>query len=281
MTLELVKITREQAEHWLGATVNQRRTSKRHTGFLKADMQSGNWQAQLAPPILIDKDTGSVIDGQHRLKAFLETKKETLESYVAHVPRKAIQVVDTGRSRSLTDTLEIRGHENARHKSAWLNRSLQWVTGEKAPHLGNRTLQVQIIEAATHVDKAAEVAHHLMNVGRRKVYWMPIGTVAALWDMQQYGVGGDWVEEFVRRIQSSEDLDGLLARTQTKLIEAVNPRRKATLTHDAQSYLIARTFNAWVNEEPINRLYARRAAIRELPGYQEWVEDNFALHIEL
>lgn len=279
--LELVKITREQAEHWLGATNHQRRTRKGAVAHIKADMQSGNWHPELAPPILIDEKSGEVIDGQHRLKAFLDTKKETLESYLAKVPRKSIQVVDTGTSRTLEDTLDIRGHEYSRNKSAWLNRSLQWVTGQKASHVLTRSQQVELIEAAPHVDKAAEIAHQFHRLGGRKVYRVPAGTTAALWDMQQYGIGSEWVEEFCRRIQTSEDLDSLLAKVQAKLVDAVNPRTKNTLSPDAQSYLLARTFNAWANEEEISRLYARRRAITELPGYKEWVEATFSKYVEV
>jgi hypothetical protein len=274
--LKMVKITREQAEHWLGATVHQRRISTNTVNFLKADMQAGNWHPELAPPILIEKTTGEVINGRTRLLAFLETKKETLESYVDYVPRRAIEVVDTGRNRSLIDTLDIRGHENSRHKSAWLSRSAQWVTGFKPSKLWSRTQQVQVIEAAPHVDKAAEMAHFFQRLGGRKVYRMPAGTVAALWDMQQYGVGSEWVEEYCRRIQGSEDMDPLLTLTQSKLVEANNPNRAKTMSADTQSYVLARTFNAWVNDEELSRIYARRIAIRELPGYSEWVEATFA-----
>lgn len=280
-SLEMVEITREQAEHWLGATNLQRSIQKKHVRNLQADMQAGNWHPELAPPILIDEKTDEVIDGQHRLKAFLNTKKHTLETYLAKVPRKAIQVVDTGRTRSLIDTLDIRGHENSKHKSAWLNRSVQWITGVRSSHHMTRTEQVACIEAAPHLEKAAEIAHQYNRVGGRKVYRVPPGTVATLWDMQQYGLGSDWVEEFVRRIQSSEDMDELLARAQAKLVDAVNPRTKATFTADAQSYLIARVFNAWVNEEDISRLYARRAAIRDLPGFREWAETNFDKYLDL
>lgn len=280
-TLEMVEITRGQAEKWLGSTQHQRNIVPTDVKNIKADLQSNNWHPELAPPILIDEKTGEVIDGQHRLKAFLETKKETLETYLAFVPRKAIQVVDTGRSRNLPDTLKIRGHEHSKHKSAWLNRSVQWIMGGRAKHYMNRTKQVECVEAAPHIEKAVEVAHQYISLGGRKTYRMPVGTVAALWDMQQYGLGGEWVEEFARRIQTSEDLDNLLARAQSKLIEAANPRSKQSMSADAQSYLLARTFNAWVNDEEVSRLYARRAAIRDLPGFKEWAEANFGNYLEL
>jgi len=147
--------------------------------------------------------------------------------------------------------------------------------------LVNRTTQVAIVEASPYADKAAEMAFSLHRLGGRKVYRIPTGTVAALWDMQQYGVGGEWVEEFCRRIQTSEDLTPMLARVQSKLVEIVNPKTKNTVNPDGQSYLVARVFHAWVNDEDISRFYARRVAIRELPGYKEWSEANFGSFIEL
>lgn len=271
--IQLEDISREQAEEWLEATTHNRKISDRYVEFMRRDMDGGRWEVDIAPPILIDKKGGGVIDGQHRLWAFLMSKKRVLKAYVKYVPRKHIQVVDTGRSRSLKDTLTIRGHDHAVAKSAWLNRAVQWATGYKAYALLNRSQQVEFVETAPNVEKAVELATSV-RTSRKHMVHLPIGTVASLLDMQVYGFGMDAVMEFVHTVQTSQGIDPLLTRLQKKLLDAINPRSKLTLSPDSRSYLIARVFHSWANGEDLTRIYARRKAVLELPGYAEWYEAN-------
>lgn len=274
-SIHLATVTREEAEQWIGHTTFNRSISKRAIGFMKRDMEAGNWNSAVAPPIFIDEVGGGVIDGQHRLRAFLESNLETFTAYVAMVPRKSIEVIDTGRTRSLVDTLSIRGHEYGRQKSAWLNRGMSWAFGVKTSHVLTRKDQVEVIEAAPYADKAAEVAASMNYASKRLVVRMPTGIIACLWDMQQYGHGGDLVVEFVHRLQTSQGLDDLMSRLQAKMLDAVNPRTKLTMSGDTISYLVARVFSAWANDESLANILARRRAVYELAGYPEWVEATF------
>ena len=274
-SIHITEITREQAETWLGHTSFNRAISNRAVNLLASDMSAGRWNHVVAPPIMIDEDHGGVIDGQHRLKAFLLTDLPVFQSYVLEVPRKSIEVIDTGRTRSLADTLQLRGHQYGRIKSAWLNRGVQWATGVPTSQGLTRTSQVAMVEAAPNVEMAAKVTEATrVSTSRRTVIHVPYGVTSNLWDMQQYGVGGDLVIEFVSRLQTSQGLDDVMSRLQKKLLDAKNPRTKLTISHDVISYLIARVFNAWINDEEILQLLGRRNAVANLPGYPEWAEAN-------
>ena len=277
-SIQLVKVTKDQAEKWLGATVHNRRVSSRQIRFMVREMNEGTWQAEVAPPVFIDKRDGSVIDGQHRLKAFVESDLRVFPTYLGFVARKAIEVIDTGRARGLVDSLTIRGHENAKQKSAWLNRGYQWATGKKVPHFMTRSEAIRVVESAPDLELAAKVAHELTTGGVRRgtVYHVPIGVTAVLYDMQEnHGVGGEFVVDFVSRLQTSIGLDDVMSRLQAKLMDASNPRTKLTMNADATSYLIARVFNTWANDEDLAKMYARRASIHDLPGFDEWRRVNF------
>jgi len=274
-SIHLTEITRNQAEIWLGQTDLNRSISDRAIGFMTKDMDDGRWQSAVAPPIFIDEVTGSVLDGQHRLRAFLKSSKPVFTSYLAEVPRRSIEVIDTGRSRTLADTLRIRGHVNTQAKSAWLNRGVQWAFGVKVSHVLTRQDQVQIIESSPNVEKASEVGGAMRSGHSRKILHIPTGTTACLWDMQEYANGGDAVLEFIKQVQSNQGLDELMSRLQVKLLDASNPRSKLTMSPDTISYLVARVYNSWANDEELTKMYARRQAVEELPGYTEWVEANF------
>jgi hypothetical protein len=274
-SIHLVEVTRDQAETWLGHTTFNRPLNKRTVRMLAHDMVKGNWNHLVAPPILIDEASSGVIDGQHRLKALLLSNLESMEAFVLKVPRKAIEVIDTGRPRSLSDTLAIRGHENTVVKSAWLNRGVQWATNVRATHALTRTEAIALIEAAPNIDQAAKVTDVLRRRSN-KIVGLPIGSIACLWDIQEYGLGGELVIEFVERVQRSQGLDDLLYRFQKRLLDARNPRSRLTMSGDTESYLIARVFAAWAQEQDLSKIYARRNALYELPGYTEWCEANFA-----
>jgi len=138
----------------------------------------------------------------------------------------------------------------------------------------SRTQQVSFIETAPNLENALEAMAPLRHGSGRKVLHIPNGTSLVLWDMQQYGIGGDLVVDFVQRLQTSQDLDELLSRLQAKLLDASNPRSKLTMPPDHVSYLIARVFSAWANDEGLTKMYARRNAVSVLPGYMEWIAAN-------
>ena len=271
-----IKITRDQAEHWLGSSSVQRRIRGRVVEQYCREMLNGVWDPDVAPPILIDENSEGVLNGQHRLKAFLMSELPYFESYVHFVSRASLPVMDTGPTRNLVDTLDFRGHDPhlTQYMSAWLNRGVQWVTGSKASVLLTRTEQVNVIEEAPNVMKAAEAAKYCANK-KMRVVRVPIGTTAALYDIMEYSFGGNLAIEFVERLQTSDSLTPVMARLQAKMIESDNPKAKATLHPDAKSYLIARVFNAYINDENLSRMYSRRASVYELPGYSEWVEATF------
>ena len=269
------KISRAQAETWLGSTTYNRPISKRAVTFMTRDINNNEWNSAVAPPIFIDEKSNGVLDGQHRLRAFLASDKNIFVAYVAEVPRKSIEVIDTGKTRSLGDTLAIRGHQYTTAKSAWINRGVQWAFGVLPSQVLTRRDQVGIIEANPNIEEIAQVASRLRHGSEGKGIHIPTGIVSCLWDMQQYGLGSDTVHEFISLVQGNQGLDDLLGRLQAKLLNAANPRTKLRITPDAVSYLVARVFNAWVNNEPLANLYARRASIEELPGYSEWTEAVF------
>jgi hypothetical protein len=268
------KVTREKAEHWLAKTRFNRSISKVTIEHYARAMQEGKWNSDVAPAILIDQDTDGVLNGQHRLKAFLSTDLDHFETYVHHTDRSSISVIDTGKPRHLSDTLEIRGHVHAKEKSAWLNRGVQWVTGDTVSNLLDRTEQVEVIESSANVEKATEVARHLSS-RTNKVVRVPIGTSAVLWDISEYGYGGDVLVDFIERLQASRDLTRPMARLQSRMQEALNRGAKFGLPTDVLSYLIARVYIATINDEELTKMYARRNAVTDLPGWKEWREATY------
>ena len=274
--IHLSSITKEQAQQWLDHTTYNRTIRERKVRFMRRDMNQGEWEAQVAPPIFIDTVTRGVIDGQHRLLAFLSSDLDSFLTYLAEVPRMSIEAIDTGTPKSLVDTLDIRGHQHATLKSAWLNRGVEWAVGGSVSEVLTRKDQVAIIESASNLEAASAIGQALKSGKTDKVLHIPSGVFMCLWDMQEtHGLGGNPVVEFVTKLQTSQGLNETMRRLQAKLFDAANKGTKLTMSSDTKSYLIVRVFNAWANDQQLTRMYARKQAVIELPGYVEWVEDNF------
>ena len=98
----------EQAYAYLASMPVNRSVSQNLVRRYARDMLMGNWQEAAGDPIRID-DNGDLIDGQHRLWAVAESGQRL--RFVVHkgVPHEAIWVIDTGRARTLSDVLRMKG----------------------------------------------------------------------------------------------------------------------------------------------------------------------------
>lgn len=92
-------------------TVN-RKLSRPRAAALAAMIERGEWQLD-GNPVKI-ADDGTVIDGQHRLRAIADSQTEGVPLIlITGLPAETRLVTDTGRSRTFADYLEIKGVPNS------------------------------------------------------------------------------------------------------------------------------------------------------------------------
>jgi hypothetical protein len=110
-TLDVDKIT---ALYFLEAVdEKQRRIAKGRMTQIRRDIDNGRWENTGAA--LIFSLEGTLIDGQHRLTAFVHSKDDTRVlrdmTIVILKGRSALDVVDTGKSRTVNDIRKMTGRE--------------------------------------------------------------------------------------------------------------------------------------------------------------------------
>lgn len=108
-TASFVTVTPETARNWLMLNRKNRNLRKADLDRYKRDMLAGNWHLA-GDPIRFGTD-GSLLDGQHRLTAMVETGVTLPLLVVRGVKVEAQAVMDTGRRRTASDALAIEGHE--------------------------------------------------------------------------------------------------------------------------------------------------------------------------
>lgn len=120
MTIDVtsVTITPEMAKKILSNNSNNRPMKLRHLAFLCEEMRAGRWKMNGdAIRIAID---GSLIDGQHRLMAVLQTGISITTLLVTGLDPDAFDTIDSCARRSGGDTLAVAGEKNCRNLAAAL-----------------------------------------------------------------------------------------------------------------------------------------------------------------
>lgn len=105
-TCEYVTVTPDQASQWLSKTAKNRKISQRRVGLYAAAMKRGDWMLT-NQGIAID-EFGALIDGQHRLRAVVESQTP-VELLVIHAaPNRSQLVLDQGLKRQPHDQVGLR-----------------------------------------------------------------------------------------------------------------------------------------------------------------------------
>jgi hypothetical protein len=105
---QIVEITPQLAQEYLRTQKLNRKLSSRMVMKYARDMAADDWQFT-GEPIIFDAE-GRLVDGQHRLSAICQADVTVPLFVVRGVDPKAFHNMDTGKTRSLRDVLQIYGY---------------------------------------------------------------------------------------------------------------------------------------------------------------------------
>lgn len=121
----LTRITPEMAQEWLEAAGPNRRLNEAQVDRFVTDMLASHWMSAETTETIKFDAKGVLVDGQHRLAAVIASGKAQQFWVARNVPPGAIEMVDTGRSRSFADVLTMGGEEGS--TSRRLAATLKWI----------------------------------------------------------------------------------------------------------------------------------------------------------
>lgn len=157
---QVVEITPELAEEWLGKNVQNRNIRQRtRVAVYARKMLAGVWDVTNQG---IGFDTnGTLVDGQHRLLAVIEAGIPVRMNVTTGLKPSARSHIDTGAARSAGDILSVNhGTKNAALVAAIGKRAVAWDKGFR--WMNNYTVSHEEIEAYVldhpEIVRAAEVA---------------------------------------------------------------------------------------------------------------------------
>lgn len=155
-------------------------------------MESGRWMPN-GEPIILDRD-GVCIDGQHRLRAILESGVEVEILVVRGVERSVFSTIDQGKQREAQFLLREAGYRNGSLCAAAIRTYLTWESrsfSNSSRRIDNQT----VLEYAPQLPNLREMVHRV----QAHADWLPVpATVtAAFLIIQNYGGDEAACREFI------------------------------------------------------------------------------------
>jgi hypothetical protein len=256
---EIVTLTPVLAQLLLERNPKNRPLSRRNQDELRQDFTSGRYVFNGESVIV--SDTGILNDGQHRCLTVLETGIAIRTAIVFGPKEDTRFTVDTGKSKSVTNFLNMKGRTYTAVLAPTVNYVLQYRTKKKISPTGtNMPSKQAILEAADEldgVDTSVEFAFAATKTVRS------VAVLAAchyiFWKKLKSRTLAD---EFIGKIINGEDIkkgDPILY-CRNRLINMRNERA------DARIELIFKCWNAWRRNSGVDRYF-------KLTGHLPKLED--------
>jgi hypothetical protein len=195
-------VTPELAGVLLSANVHNRNLRTSRVAQLAEAMRRGEWELN-GETIKVAED-GTLLDGQHRLQAVVESGVGIETLVMRGLPMLAQDTVDTGRRRRLADILKIEGYSDSHALAAGVNILHRLRTGSRIDysHAGAPTPRqaLELIRAEPQIIESVRAARRVT-----KQVGGPIGVFSAL-HCVFFEIDPEPTEEFFARLDDGAEL---------------------------------------------------------------------------
>lgn len=123
-------ITPVLAEEYLKRNTSNRQLRKNIVSYYASQMKNGQWM--LNGEGIIFNEQGTLVDGQHRLAAVVESGVNVDMLVVKNADKDSFSTIDSGVSRKISDTFYVKGVPNASTVASIIGRYIKLVNGQTA-----------------------------------------------------------------------------------------------------------------------------------------------------
>ncbi|WP_436702163.1 hypothetical protein [Nocardioides sp. BYT-33-1] len=162
--VEIILVTPDLAEAWLGKNTKNRNLVRKNITKFARDMKAGAWRMN-GEAIKFASD-GTLLDGQNRLHAVIASGASVWMMVIRELSADVMPTLDTGKSRSFANVLQIDGEGNTSSLAALVRRALMWDAGQRtnAGQLSPTINEMQeFLEDNPEIRTSAEVARKLQS----------------------------------------------------------------------------------------------------------------------
>lgn len=236
MRVSVKTITPAQAKKLLERNVGNRPVSESHVRFLCGIIRRGEWKLN-GDAIRYNNDR--LVDGQHRLRAIIETGVPLQTVVVDGVDSGVFDTIDTGKLRGGADVLGIRGVKNATTVAGGL-RVIAYVTGQLPSKLSN-------IQMEELYDQYSDISNSVKSaVSGAKVLQVTVGCGLHCLFSRINQIEADYFFETIKTGAELKSRDPILT-LRDRLIR--NKDAYAKLDRKQLTQLVIRAWNAHISGE--------------------------------
>ena len=238
-------ITPERAAELLKRNEKNRPITRHRVEKIKRDLTANNWK--LTPDgIGITKD-GRLANGQHRCTAIVETGIPARTIVLYKMADSAMAVTDTGKSRSLSNTLALNGESNPTQLGSLLCFMVKQDAGLHYSHSA-----ISNSEALDYLEAHPEArvyVNHAARLAKRIGIPSILAAGAAYWIIQR--PGGNAQGYFDALINSADEPDWSAIHAVKKRMETVRSQRVRPIN---LVFLLVNGYNKWALGIPAQKL---------------------------
>jgi len=199
---EVMTVTPALAQEW--ATLNTRNRPVRYSRVERfaRDMKAGKW--------LLNGETvkiavnGTILDGQHRLYACIQSGVSFETVVIRGLPLEAQDTIDTGAARTMADQFGLRGEKCGTLLAAITRWAFAWLKGVRMTGHANASPthaeMIALLEAEPRLRDATAWADHA-----RKEFRPVTGSVYGMAWLLFHGSDDLAAEVFLRKVITGED----------------------------------------------------------------------------
>jgi hypothetical protein len=268
VTYDVVSVTPEVAQKWLGTQVRNRRVQVIAMEGYRADMIAGRW-GFAGDPLRFD-DLGRLIDGQNRLTALagIEIAGFAIPFLVIRGLSADTQtVMDQGARRTAGQQFGLRGFASGSSVAAGARMALRWERGQLFCGKGDPAALItntELLNWALANTELTELAAARMQIVRR----VGLRPSAGLGFVIRMGL--TYADETEALFKEMHDLSNLEMGSPTlalaKRLIRVRQDYDLGLTDLDQLGFLTQTWNRWVSGQKATRLQRPKGG---------WAADNF------
>lgn len=254
--LALETITPEVARQMLVFNTKNRRVNPEHVTYLSGVMQRGEWVVN--GETIAFADDGSMLDGQHRLLAVIDSSVSIETLVMRNLSAAARDVTDTQMTRRLSDQLAIEGYERTIFLASAVNNLHRFTGAEIRQGLANKPSPHQALRRLTEAPELQESVA-LVSPLPREIGFGPVGVLATMHFLFRR-VDPAPTEDFFGRLLDGVGLsrgDPVLHLRNRFITESRKARRHRELKPHNVAYLTIVAFNHRRAGTELQKLRAR------------------------
>ncbi len=244
MELKLVKITPAIAAEMLANNIDINRSIRSgHLQKLCSDMTNDLWDANNGETIKFMDDKkgdfkyGTLVDGQHRLTAIIQTGKTYKLPVLTGVSADAFATIDSGSCRTFADLIAQKGYTSKNSLAAGISTLEQFYIGNfKKKQLSHRQLLKRFEEHKSMAD-------FVSDANRLRKTFKPSEAVFLSYTFNS--IAPKKGAEFIQRLATGGAQEGTPIHELREKLISLRIRRPTGPTYLPKDYVIGSVFKAW------------------------------------